>query len=253
MVHFLSGLFPSMTVFVLLCVATAFAGALRGFSGFGSGLLLAPIYSLFLPPTSVVTVVLLLNLVTVLQMLPQALRLVQWRLVMALFVPSLFGIPLGLLLLHTIDAVLMRKLIAGIVTVMSLVLLSGWLYKGRRGALQNCIAGLSSGCLTAIAGIGGPPILLYLLSGTSPSPTVLRSVFLVYFAMAQLSSLIPLAVGGSVGLTQVAYAGSLLPVYILATAAGAIMHRRMAGRQDMAIRKVSLWFLLAIGVVTFFV
>src|SRR3546814_8359954 len=101
----LNGLFPSVTVFVIMCAATILAGALRGFSGFGASLLLAPIYSLFMPPASVVVVLLLMNFSTTLQMLPRAVPTVQWRLVMALFIPSLFGIPLGLILLHSVDAV----------------------------------------------------------------------------------------------------------------------------------------------------
>src|SRR3546814_13079420 len=91
----LNGLFPSVTVFVIMCAATILAGALRGFSGFGASLLLAPIYSLFMPPASVVVVLLLMNFSTTLQMLPRAVPTVQWRLVMALFIPSLFGLPLG--------------------------------------------------------------------------------------------------------------------------------------------------------------
>jgi len=249
----LGDLFPSATVFGLLCLVTVVAGALRGFSGFGSNLLLAPVYSLFMAPTDVVVVILLLNLVTVLQMLPQALRSVQWPLVISLFVPSLFGIPLGLILLHTVDAVLLRRFIAIVVTVMSVILLSGWHYKGRRGTLQNSIAGLTSGCLTALAGIGGPPVLLYLLSGQSHPPTTLRSVFIVYFGMAQLATLIPLLINGSVAVSQVAYAGSLLPVYLLATAAGLIAHQRMVHKREQSIRTISLLLLLAIGITTCFV
>lgn len=251
--QFFSGLFPSLTVFVMLCIATACAGAFRGFAGFGGGLMLAPLYSLFMLPTDVVVVLLLLNLVTTVQMLPQALKSVQWRLVISLAVPSLFGIPLGLLVLHLIDPVSMRKLIAAIVTVMSVVLLTGWCYTGRRGSLQDGIAGLTSGSLTAIGAIGGPPIILYLLSGKNYSATVLRSVFIVYFGIAIVATLTPLLFMGSVTATQVAHAGSLLPVYFLATAIGTFAHAKMANSDDGSVRRISLLVLLAIGVFTFFV
>ncbi|MEO6960290.1 MAG: hypothetical protein ABI228_05420, partial [Burkholderiaceae bacterium] len=101
--------------------------------------------------------------------------------------------------------------------------------------------------------IGGPPVILYLLSSKNYSPTVLRSVFIVYFGIAIVATLTPLLFMGSVTVTQVAHAGSLLPVYLLATAVGTIAHQRMASSDDGSIRRVSLLVLLAIGVVTFFV
>lgn len=250
---FIGGLFPSIGIFAMLCAATLFAAGLRGFSGFGSGLALAPLYSLFLQPTDVVVVILLLNLITSLQMLPQAIRVVRWPLVISLFIPCLFGIPLGLLALHFIDVTLMRKLVAVVVTLMSAILLSGWHYQGRRGPLQNGIAGLTSGALTALAGIGGPPILVYLLSADNHPPAVLRAIFIVYFALAQVATLIPLLLFGSINTTQAAYVGSLLPVYFIATALGTIAHQRMERHKDGSIRRISLLFLLAIGIITFFV
>ena len=249
--EFLNGLFPSIGVFILLCLVTASAAALRGFSGFGSSLVLAPLYSLFMSPTDVLVVILLLSLVSSVQLLPQALRSVRWSLVIALFLPCLLGIPVGLVALHTIDVRLLRLLVAGAVTVMSLVLLAGWVYRGSRGPLQSGLAGITSGVLTAIAGIGGPPVLLYLLAGKDPSPTVLRSVFIVYFALGQTFTLMPLLAMGSITGTQLAYTGALLPVFFVATAVGTIAHQKLARHKEDLIRRISLLFLLGIGVLTF--
>src|SRR3546814_4014155 len=53
---------PSLPVFAVLAGAT-FAGCLmRGFTGFGAGLLMAPIFSLLMPATTVLVVILLLTL-----------------------------------------------------------------------------------------------------------------------------------------------------------------------------------------------
>lgn len=245
-----SDLFSSPSVFWILSLTTAVAGALRGFSGFGAGLLLAPVYSLFVPPATVVTVILAMNLITTLQMLPHALKSAQWRLVLFLFIPSLFGIPLGLLVLHSIDALLMRRLIAIIVILISMVLLSGWRYTGRCGVVQDSIAGFTSGCLTSLAGVAGPPVVLYLISRKDLSANILRSVFIIYFGLVQVATLAPLAVAGSVTWIHAAYVGYLLPTYVLATAAGGFVQHRMKGRNEAMIRRASLLFLLAIGFMT---
>src|SRR3546814_10166724 len=96
-------------------------------------------------------------------------------------------------------------------------MLAGWYYKGRRGPLQDTLTGAVSGFMTAIAGIGGPPIILYLLSIPSLSPSVLRSVCLVYFSLAQVATLTPLAIGGKLSVEHVVYVAILLPVSVLAS------------------------------------
>src|SRR3546814_10024610 len=111
--------FPSVPVFAWLGGAT-FAGCLmRGFTGFGAGLLMAPIFSLLMPATTVLVVILLLTLLTTIQMLPDALRIVDWKMVLRLFLPSLLGLPVGLATLHILDPVVMRKTVAVVVTVVA--------------------------------------------------------------------------------------------------------------------------------------
>ena len=124
---------------------------------------MAPVFSLLMSPTDVVVLVLSLNLLTTFQMLPDALRNVDWRLVARLFVPSLLGLPIGLAMLHMVDPAVMRKTIAVIVILVALLMLAGWHYRGRRGLVQDTAAGALSGVMTAIAGIGGPPVILYIV------------------------------------------------------------------------------------------
>ena len=55
-------LFPSVVVFLWLSLAVLIAGTVRSFTGFGGGLVLAPLFSLFMAPADMVVVVLLLAL-----------------------------------------------------------------------------------------------------------------------------------------------------------------------------------------------
>src|SRR3546814_751022 len=137
---------------------------------FGASLRITSIGSLFVSYTTVRVVMLLFTLFTTIQYLPVALRIVDWRMGLRLFLPSLFGLPVGLATLHILDPVVMRKTVAVVVTVVAVLMLAGWYYKGRRGPLQDTLTGAVSGFMTAIAGIGGPPIILYLLSIPSLSP-----------------------------------------------------------------------------------
>ena len=244
-------LFPTTPMFLVLLLTTIAAATLRAFSGFGAGLLLAPVMSLYLQPVDVVAVVVMLNFVSTFQMLPAMWKDIDWPLVWRMVPPALIGIPLGGIVLSGIDQVLMRRLVAGVVIVLSLVLLAGWHYKGSRGRLQDSVAGVTSGMLTSIGGIGGPPLVLYMMSAKDFSPATFRIFFTVFFALTQIATLFMLLVKGAMRPTQFAYVGTFLPIYMIATVFGTYLFvRALATRADQ-IKRISLLFLLAVGVATF--
>jgi hypothetical protein len=249
---FLQGL-PSAPAFAVLATITFLGGVMRGFSGFGAGLLMAPVFSLIMAPADMLVVMLMLNLLTVFQLLPGALRVVQWGLVMRIFLPALLGIPLGLTLVHGVDANLMRKTVAVVVVAVALLMLRGWYYDGRRGKLQDGIAAFISGTMTSIAAIGGPPLILYLLSDRSITPAVFRAVMIVYFFLTQIVTLLPLGVSGAFTVEQGVHTLVLLPVYVAANLVGTLLHNWLQNRYQNQARRVCLILLLLIGVMAFVV
>lgn len=56
---------------------------------------------------------------------------------------------------------------------------------------------------------------------------------------------------GAMQPTQFAYVGALLPLYLLATALGAYLFTKALRNRADQIKRISLWFLLAVGVITF--
>src|SRR5262245_21066223 len=58
--------------------ATA-AGLMRGFAGFGSGMLMAPMFAILFGPIDAVTMVTMLELFVSIQLIPQVLKEIQWR------------------------------------------------------------------------------------------------------------------------------------------------------------------------------
>lgn len=242
---------PELSALTMLGAVTFFGCMMRAFSGFGAGLLMAPVFSLVLPPTDVVVIVLLLNLLTTIQMLPGALSRVDWPLVIRIFLPSLLGLPVGLAMLHLVDAAVMRRLVGTVVALAALLMLGGWYYRGRRGKLQDSITGALSGFMTAIGGIGGPPVILYLLSIPNIAPSVLRAVFLVFFSLVQIATLVPLAAVGHVGMQQAVYILVLLPVAVVASLVGAALHKWAMGKPQERFRQACLTLLLSIGILTF--
>lgn len=243
-------LFPSIPVFVLMCVTVLLAGTIRSFTGFGGGLVLAPFFSFFMSPADLVVVVLLLNFVTSVQSLPETWKTTPWPVVWAMVVPSLIGVPIGVWLIEVLNPMMIRRVIGLTVAILAAIMLIGWTYNGPRGRLQAWIVGVSSGALTSLAGVGGPPLVVYLLSDKSLSPQVVRAFFMMFFAIAQIATITFFIFKDLVNVSQIVYTVSFIPVYIISTLLGTFLfHKALKGSAHL-IRRLSLWFLLVVGVAT---
>jgi len=244
-------MFTSTAMLIVVLVTTFAAATMRAFAGFGGGLLMAPVLALYLPPQDVVVIVILLNFGTTLQLLPGMWKDIDWPLIWRMIPPAFAGIPLGAFVLDWLDPTILRRVVALIVTLLAIIMLTGWYYKGPRGRLQDWIAGVASGMLTSIAGIGGPPFVLYMLSAQSFSPVAFRVFFTVFFAFTQAIALAVLFMRGGMAPMQLAYVGTLMPLYLLATALGSYLFVKALNTRAHQIKRISLWLLLAVGVITF--
>ncbi len=243
-------LFPSIPMLMLLSVGVLIAGTIRSFTGFGGGLVLAPLLSLFMTPTDMVVVVLLLNFLTSVQSVPNTWSTTDWKMVFSLSIPALFGVPLGVWLIEWLDPQLIRRLIGVIVAGLAALMLIGWKYQGRRGKVQDCVVGVTSGALTAIAGVGGPPLVLYLLSAKDISPVVLRSFFMMFFCFAQIATVLYFVFQGLINKSQLIYSVTFAPVYLVSTVLGTYLFKKAVKGSVDIIKRFTLWFLLVVGIAT---
>ncbi len=109
------------------------SGIIRGFSGFGAAMTLAPVFAiLFTAPQAVATMA-GLGVLASLQMQSIVLKDVKFREILPIILTALPGIPLGATLLLLLEPELMRRCISGMVLLMVLVLMTGWRYPGRPG------------------------------------------------------------------------------------------------------------------------
>jgi hypothetical protein len=253
MIDFLHGLYPSLAVFAALAFIVFLAGTIRSFTGFGSGLVMAPTFSYFMPPSSVVAVMVLLNFVTTIQMLPGIWKHIDWKLVLSISIPGVSGVPIGIALIQWLDPLLIRKMISILVATLAILMLIGWQYQGIRDKKRDWAVGLFAGTLNGVAGVGGPPLVLYLINAKDISPQVFRSFFMTYFAFIQVMTLTLMFFNSTLNISQFAYAGSFLPVYILSTVVGSYLFNKALKNHAYLVKRVALWFLLFVGVVTLIV
>jgi uncharacterized membrane protein YfcA len=200
--------------------ATAIAGLMRGYAGFGTAIILAPVYSALWEPRNGVPVVLLMELVISLQLLPRAFKDADRRVILPIGGAACLATPIGTFVLLSADPELLRRFIGGFVLVFGALLMSGWRYHGSRPLPLNIAVGTSAGLLKGATGMSGPPVILYLLSGPEEARQH-RANLILFFGLIAIVSVLGPALGGLFTLDVLAKLVWILPVQILCVRIGA--------------------------------
>jgi uncharacterized membrane protein YfcA len=224
-------------------LATAIAGVMRGYSGFGTAVILAPVYSLLWGPRAGVPVMLLMELLVSVQLLPGAIKDADKRVVLPLGGAAAVATPFGAWILLTADDDLLRRFIGGFVLVFGLLLMTGWRYRGSRPLPLNIFVGTLAGLLKGSTGMSGPPVILYLLAGLEEAKRH-RANLILFFATIAIVSVIPPALGGLIDLPVLLRLAVLLPVMALSVPVGVRLFRVVP---DRLYRPFAMGVLLAAG------
>src|SRR5438874_13018766 len=83
--------------FLTAAVVAAFAGMVRGFSGFGAAMVMTPAFSALYGPAIGISLCLLLEIAVALPLLPRAVKYVDWHRIGLLLVAAVVGAPVGIL------------------------------------------------------------------------------------------------------------------------------------------------------------
>jgi uncharacterized membrane protein YfcA len=219
------------------------AGVVRGITGFGGAMVLTPPLALLLGPRLAIPVVLLVEAFAGAPMLREAARRATWRTLTPITLAAFVTIPLGGYVLVHADQDLLRRAIAAIVVVFALLLLKGYRYGGPRGLGSSMSVGAVAGTFVGAAGIGGPPVILYLLSGPDPI-AVTRANMTLYVAFSSVAALFMFAARGILDVTALASTLLLAPLYFVGVLLGARLFARFS---DKRFRQFTLVLLLAVS------
>ncbi len=174
---------PALDILLPLCAAAALAGAVRGFTGFGSALVFVPIASSIVPPWQAVIILFIIDGVTALPLVPDAFRKCTWREVLPLSLGAAVMVPLGAHFLLSVDPTALRWTLAGLALGAVAVLTSGWRYQAQPSPMLSAAVGATSGFLGGLCSFWGPPIAIFWLGGQSRSATVRANVIIFLFLM----------------------------------------------------------------------
>lgn len=213
-----------------LAAATFAAGLLQAASGFGFAVLAAPLFLLVLPPETAIPLVIILTAALSISVLPRVRGAIAPGLLVRLTLGSLLGVPLGLLAFRHADPLAVRMLVGAAILVFAGVF---GVFR-RRGARRSVIAqrpgsdviaGAVSGAATALIGMSGPPVVIYLLLAGA-SPQVARATLLAFFSLCYVATIAALAASTGIAAPTWIAAALLIPFTVL----GGLLGKRLGDR-----------------------
>ncbi len=149
-----------------IVLAIVFAtGIVRGFSGFGSGMIIGPTTAALFTPKIALAMIAVLDTIPTLMIVWPARKQVNWKEVLPVVIGYAFAVPLGVWFLTSSDPVYLRWFISISILIAIAILWSGWRYHGPRGSPVSLSVGGLGGFMGAAAALPGPAVLIYWLAG----------------------------------------------------------------------------------------
>jgi uncharacterized protein len=171
-------------VIAVIFLATVIRSAL----GFGEALVAVPLLALLVPVEVAAPLAVLVSITVALIVVASDWRSIHIRSAISLVIPTLFGIPLGLLILKTAPEAAVKLALAAIIIGFSI-----WsLTRGHRFELKNdrlaLLFGFTAGILGGAYGMNGPPLAVY-GSLRKWTPANFRATLQGYFLPASLAGM----------------------------------------------------------------
>ena len=242
-VSIIFGLF-AQPLFYAVAALAALCGIVRGFAGFGAGMIFMPAMAAFYEPGIAVIALWIMDSLPSLPIVIPALKHVQWRTVLPLVFGYAVAVNLGVALLTRSDPMLLRWLLSLTVFVFVAVLWSRWTYKGPRPLWLSALVGGVAGIFGGAAQIPAPPILAYWMASNAPSSTI-RANLIAFFALSSLLSGAAFFAGDVFTRQAVAIGVAVSPVYLAGLLVGA---RFFQSASDRFYRRVAFVIILTSAV-----
>lgn len=228
-----------------LVVVLLVAGAVRGFSGFGAGMIFMPIASSLMLPATAAAGFLFIDSIVTLPLIVRAVRICNWATVLPAAAGSVLFVHAGAWFLGNTDVLVLRWIIFAIVAGLLGLLISGWRYQGQPRPPISFGVGATSGFLGGISQVSAPPVAAFWLS-SAEEPAVIRANLIVFFALASIGTFVAYLANGffTLGVFH------LLIVAVPAYAIGLLFGSRGFGKASPALYRRIAYALIGVAAVT---
>jgi uncharacterized protein len=223
--------------------AALLAGFVTGLTGFGLALISTPILLFVYEPRTVIVLTTIFSIVINSAVVWDSRQEARRRLALALLIPALFGIVIGVEVLSFIDPDYVRLGVGVIVIFSALLLVRDIRLPEADTRWGTIVAGSASGALSTSTGLAGPPIVLLLASRDLPKHEF-RGTSALYFLPMSVIGLAVLAFRGLVEASEISLGLLLIPAAIGGKALGTAL---LAHVSERAFRALTLGLVILTG------
>ncbi len=216
-----------------------------GLTGFGSGVIMMSLLLLFLDIKLVVPSLSVLNIVIYSLLVLRSRRSIRKGLIPAVLLGALIGATFGTYVLATYESPLLKRIFGLFVILFALNMLFD---SGKRKNLRlsnpvGFLAGAIGGLISAVFGMGGPPVVIY-FAHRIRKKEALRATLLFYFLLVTLWKTPTYLYAGLIDLNVIKFSAFLLPSSVIGIILGSKIHVSIS---ETTFRSAVVAVLLATG------
>jgi uncharacterized membrane protein YfcA len=204
-----------LDIWILSGIVVFFATLTMSIAGFGFGLIATPLLFLFLDPKTVVLFSASLGSIVGILIFIQARKFANFKIITILGLSSLAGVPVGIYILEQISPPILKFIIGLLVILFALFLTLGYTVKIKREYLGCGISGFIGGTLMTGTGLGGPPVVLFLVNQAHQKDPF-RANLSAYLIIVGIASFAVLGISGTVSGPALLDTLTFIPVVVLA-------------------------------------
>lgn len=234
------------TDFLLIIFVILFSGFVRGFLGFGSGLITIPILSFLYSPVFAIVFNIIIEIPTTIYLTFIGAKTCKFKEISPMFFSMMLTIPIGTIFLISIDEQIIKIIMSILVIFFVILIASGWRLKTTITKYVFLISGIISGLMQGFTGMGGPPFATVLLS-KGDKEDVTRGNILIMSTGIVISAIISMFYFNLFSLELFLTGIIAAPFYILASYTGSRFYN-LSGKKYF--RNISLFVLGLIGLAT---
>jgi uncharacterized membrane protein YfcA len=233
-------------VLALFLISLFFGGIVTGLAGFAMGLVVSGIWLHILTPGQTAALIVGYGLLVQSYSIWKLRHALRWHAVTPFIAGGVIGVPLGALLLTTVNPAYLRTGVGVLLVVYSgYFLITPKVHTIRAGVPADVGIGILNGILGGLTGLAGPVITIWCqLRGWRKDEQ--RAIFQPVILAAFVLTAISLTVNGTVTAELIKLYLMGLPVLL----AGVVLGLKLYGHlNDIAFRKLVLYLLLLSGLV----
>ena len=205
--------------YFLIALVVVFSGFLRGFIGFGSGLLMIPILSYFYSPVFAIVFNIVIEIPATIYLTFVGIKKSNLKEITPMMFTMMLTIPFGTIFLVSVDEQIIRTLMSLLLIFFVILIATGWRIKSTITKYVLVLGGAISGLMQGATGMGGPPYVTVLLS-KNDSDDVARANILVITSGLVISAIISLYYFGLFTKDILLTGAISAPIYVFATYIG---------------------------------